>query len=1176
MAGLPPPTFDEFVTEPPRRAPTLEQRGAEADVGKTEAEAKKLEVTLPAVQQKADADAAVAQYNAANVGFNKANEDFQKQYVAWRSGEADEFFDNIKQLRQAIRVLRSGQQLTGAVYNRLPDLVKNAVNPQSANIRGDVEKVIQSSLRATLGAQFTQAEGDRFLARVYNPELPETMNATNVEAELNKIAALAKSREAMSRYYEENSTLKGYRPDEWLPKVEADFKVMEGATPKQAAAAEVDNYREAMNNLGGDPLKGWRLRPGEEQQLIAYANSPDFTPEGFTDMLSDMVVLASGQEPDRAVLMEQARNLASRPVGERMGSIDYSRVDEDAVRNAGLSDVAIQAVKNLPTSATTMVSSLLSPVSDAFRSVVLGEQVGFYETFPDLIADVAAKAGVGETDQATLDALSKAMTDRYGSVDGFKQAMATDPLGVAGDASVILTLGGSAAARAPGVIGRAGTRVAQAGQVIDPLSFAGNLAAKITPDGATALPGRIASEGAGMTSGAPTSALTQAFERGQGRQRIGVNPISEAFREGIAGKVPPEDLVANAKAAMQDIRNAASQDYRSGMVDISQDKTVLSFDELDRALGQMRADATYKGEVVKPEALATVDSMQTLVDQWKALDPAEFHTPEGFDKLKQRLFEETENIPLDDRVRRRVAGAVYGAAKDTISTQAPAYSQVMGQYADAQGVLQRMESELGLSGRGAVDTAATKITQRPPSRKGRDDLVSLLAEYDPKLGAQIAGEQLSPIFPRGLRGVGSGLGVAGGAFLEPTTLLAASTLSPRIMGEVAYGAGRASVPIGAAIDAVRQSPASLLAAQRGLAMTEATGDERARQEMLERYGLSMPPVISSDGTLGEPVTPEMMQAAAAQPTQMGSPIDLGGFEPQYEEAEAPDDVQTTRIVDGRITDIDQVTGQRVFLDTGEPVEGFKRGGAVKGYKEGGRKKKTSWFDDLTMAASRRGNDLVAAAADLADRYGVTPADAVAWVAENIEGRPKSEVELLRRNLAPLGSNRAVVEGGAAANERRFREAGGLGARAEDEVLPPVRLSAATYKPGNVARAVATETPRAAAAVRDYFAQSTPGGVARDAMQAARSGYESFTRDPYGSVFEGAIYGAFPLAAATGDYAAIREGSQMLEPYTKEDALAARDQRMIDALSVAPLFGGVGARKVSGRKRGGLAVRKRKP
>jgi hypothetical protein len=159
------------------------------------------------------------------------------------------------------------------------------------------------------------------------------------------------------------------------------------------------------------------------------------------------------------------------------------------------------------------------------------------------------------------------------------------------------------------------------------------------------------------------------------------------------------------------------------------------------------------------------------------------------------------------------------------------------------------------------------------------------------------------------------------------------TLSPRLMGEVAYGAGRASVPIGNLIDTVQSSPAALLAAQRGLAAGEATEAERAQQELFERYGLSLPPTISSDGTLEEQVTPEILRLAAEQP-EPG--INLGGFKPTYSDVEpeaAP--AQTTQIIDGRITDIDPDTGKRVFLDTKEPVMTMQRGGMVRGYNRGG-------------------------------------------------------------------------------------------------------------------------------------------------------------------------------------------------------------------------------------------------
>lgn len=226
-------------------------------------------------------------------------------------------------------------------------------------------------------------------------------------------------------------------------------------------------------------------------------------------------------------------------------------------------------------------------------------------------------------------------------------------------------------------------------------------------------------------------------------------------------------------------------------------------------------------------------------------------------------------------------------------------------------------------------------------------------------------------------------------------------------------------------------------------------------------------------------------------------------------------------------------------------------------------KQTSWYDDALMAASRQANNLVGAAADLADHYGITPANAVAWIARNVEGRSPQEVERIRRNLQPIGSNRAVVEAGVRSHEDRFRRAGGVGARKPDDVQMPVRYSAVFHKPQAIPTAVVRETPGALRAVGNYIQTSTPMGVAEDVGNMARSGYNSLVNDPYGAVFNTMFYGAMPAPAALTDYAAMREGSQMLDPYAKNDAELARTQSMVDAASVLPSLGVIpAARKVA--------------
>jgi hypothetical protein len=935
MAGPPPPDFSRYVQPaPPPAAPTVEQRGATAKVRRDEGEAEKLYATLPAVSAKADADAAVALYNAQNVGWQEANKDFQKQYVAWRNGNAADFFDKINQLRGAVKLLKSGQKLSGPVFSRLPAFIREAVNPESVDVRADVEKVIQASLRETLGAQFTEKEGVQLLARTYNPALPETMIAANVEAELNKILAIAKSREAMARYYEENNTLKGYKPEDWLPVVEAEFAPTRGLSDQDKRAAEAAAYRDSVNNIGGEPLKGFRFRPGEERQIIDYANSAEFTPEGYINLVASLYENAAGVAPDMDALRAEAEKIAERPVGDRVGSLDYSGVDLAAMQAAGIDEKFIQMLKNAPTSAVVLVSDLLSPVSDAVKSALLGERTGIYKSIPDLVADVAAKAGLGETDQETLNALSDVLEERYGGMDAIESTLVSDPIGLVADLSMVLTAGGTAAARAPGAVGKTGRVAARAGQAIDPISFAGNVLSKATPEDLANFARRAPAESVALTTGAPPSAFRQAYDIGAERQRLGVTPRSEAFREGLAGKVDPSDLVADAKRAMQEVRDAASQEYRSGMMDVATDKSILSFDDIDIALQKMRSDAMFNGQVVDSAALAAVERMQPVVDQWRALDPATFHTPEGMDKLKQRVFDEVGNIPDDQRTVRRAAGTVYNAVKDTISQQAPAYAKVMEQYADASEVLGRMERELGLGRKGSIDTAAAKLTERPPSRKGRDDLVSLLAEYDPVVGAEIAGEQLSRYFPRGLRGAGTGLGVAGGsaagAFTNPLALLGATTISPHLMGEAAYGLGRASVPVGDAFSAVGRSPGTRLGAQRGLAIAGQTDEELERQALVDRYMFSVPP--AGDQMPAEPATE---QRPTAMPLAVGTDENWTDVTATGEAVTPP--AQTTRVINGRVTDIDPVTQQRVYVDTGEPVENtaMKLGGMVRKYQEGG-------------------------------------------------------------------------------------------------------------------------------------------------------------------------------------------------------------------------------------------------
>lgn len=127
------------------------------------------------------------------------------------------------------------------------------------------------------------------------------------------------------------------------------------------------------------------------------------------------------------------------------------------------SDVASQAWRNTPSSAMKFGKDLVSPILHPIDTATSIKNVG---------EGVLEKAGImsGTAEIPYADAVGQHYKDRYGSVEGFKRALASDPIGVAGDASVALTGGGSVLARAPGVIGKVGEIARGAGDALNPLS----------------------------------------------------------------------------------------------------------------------------------------------------------------------------------------------------------------------------------------------------------------------------------------------------------------------------------------------------------------------------------------------------------------------------------------------------------------------------------------------------------------------------------------------------------------------------------------------------------------------------------------------------------------------------------------------------------------------------------
>jgi|LGOV01.1.fsa_nt_gb hypothetical protein len=146
-------------------------------------------------------------------GRTAADKEFAKVYVDYKA--AGGFADagkQLGQLKQVAKALASGEgALTGPVIGSTPDSVLKFVNPEAISTREKVEEVVQRNLRLVLGAQFTEKEGERLIARAYNPNLSEKENSQRVLRLYNQMLSAARAKQSASNYFETHGTLTGWK-----------------------------------------------------------------------------------------------------------------------------------------------------------------------------------------------------------------------------------------------------------------------------------------------------------------------------------------------------------------------------------------------------------------------------------------------------------------------------------------------------------------------------------------------------------------------------------------------------------------------------------------------------------------------------------------------------------------------------------------------------------------------------------------------------------------------------------------------------------------------------------------------------------------------------------------------------------------------------------------------------
>lgn len=468
------------------------------------------------------------------------------------------------------------------------------------------------------------------------------------------------------------------------------------------------------------------------------------------------------------------------------------------------SDVPLDALKNIPSSAGNLVNGIYQAVRHPIDTTgnIVKSAVGGIDNASRAILPEKAIAYLDQMDRdkfgsgidklkegyrGNADAIGGFFKNRYGSAEGFKNTLATDPVGVASDASMLLS-GGSTLA---GKIGLSGTSSAlgTAAKMTNPMTPVIAGASKAAPIVGNALATAIGN--IGTHTGAES--IKQAFKSG----REG-GASAQSLADNMRGNVPMQDVLDTAKANLQEMARAKSEAYRNGMAQVSADNSVLNFNGIDNAVKTAAQDVRYGTQVKNVKGAAVQQAIADEIANWKSLDPAKYHTPEGLDALKQKIGGIVDSIPFEEKVATRVGTQMYNAVKDEIVKQAPTYAETMKGYTEATEQIREIERALSLGKKASVDTAMRKLQSltRNNVNTNYGNRLDLARQLEQQGGSELmpalAGQALSSWTPRGIGGaMAGGTGMAGYAMGGPGLAIPVlATQSPRLMGEASLAAGR--------------------------------------------------------------------------------------------------------------------------------------------------------------------------------------------------------------------------------------------------------------------------------------------------------------------------------------------------------------------------------------------------
>lgn len=500
-----------------------------------------------------------------------------------------------------------------------------------------------------------------------------------------------------------------------------------------------------------------------------------FGSSGDEDALSSLIQSRMSSAPASAPASSASRAGRTQPsTPTRFQTAGRPAAAEEPELSWG--DTGRQAIKNfLPSAGEALKATGHAIVNPSETLGALGQlgkgamsqlsgAVGFEQ-------DPAKKA----ESERLINALEEHYKQSYGSMKGFKKALATDPASMLMDFSTLA--GGAGFAGKAAGLSKAAKVANAASAFTDPVQLALKTAALPIKGVAKVVPYAQA-----FTSGASVDALRDAARAGADPKMAGV------FKSHLTDASKHPDLVDALEQALKKKSDERSSAYIADQkANFSGNLPDLNYNPLDASFKSSMSSIINKktGVPIYKDAAQALQEMQTAINDSRFAGAS---TIEHFDDLKKEIGEIRKKYSKDPQAV-RVTTDMYNAVMKSIVEKHPEYANMMKRYGDASDELFQIKSAFGIGKRISDESILRKVLGSKNSAN-KKNLLAELAESNPEIPYMLAGQELHSWMPGGARQIGH-LITAGMYGANPLGLAAQGiAASPRIAANVNYAAGK--------------------------------------------------------------------------------------------------------------------------------------------------------------------------------------------------------------------------------------------------------------------------------------------------------------------------------------------------------------------------------------------------